>query len=90
MRACRAKMGRKMHLLRDGERGGDERRNVLQVVFFVPHDDGLNCLVRHVLMHAVRLQGRFELPAARPCAREVGRLNVDDGAEMRPHVVEHA
>ena len=62
-----------MHLLRDGERGGDERRNVLQVVFFVPHDDVLNCLVRRVLMHAVRLQGRFELPAARPCAREVGR-----------------
>ena len=54
MSACRAKIGRKMHLLHDGERGGDERRNVLQVVFFVPHDDGLNCQARHVLMHAVR------------------------------------
>ena len=44
MKACRTKEGGTMHLLCDGERGGDERRNVLKVVFFVPHDDGLNCL----------------------------------------------
>ena len=73
MKACRTKEGRTMHLLRDGERGGDERRNVLQIVFFVPHDDGLNCLGGQVLMHAVRLQRRFELPAARPCARACER-----------------